>query len=202
MHVGFACDATPASGKKADEQLPGLLRSALAEGDAHAIRERVIYAGARLFTLADGEVTEITTAFKGLMDAQFRKELEAKIKRGQRGTVSRGRSPAGLAYGDRKANKLDPAGNLIRGLCAIDPDEATIVVRIFQEYANGQSPRAIAQRLNEEKIPGPRGGTWRITTIYGDRKRINGMLQSRPCAGEIVEPRTRKVRINVDERQA
>ena len=30
-----------------------------------------------------GEVTEITAAFKGLMDAQFRKELGAKIKRGQ-----------------------------------------------------------------------------------------------------------------------
>jgi DNA invertase Pin-like site-specific DNA recombinase len=56
-------------------------RIARHQGDAFAIRERIVYAGARLFTLSDGEVTEITAAFKGLMDAQFRKELGAKIKR-------------------------------------------------------------------------------------------------------------------------
>ncbi|MDB5683172.1 MAG: Recombinase [Sphingomonas bacterium] len=69
------------------------------------------------------------------MDAHFRKELGAKIKRGQRGAVAQGRAPAGLAYGYRKANRLDQNGDLVRGLRSIDPDQAEVVHRIFTEYA-------------------------------------------------------------------
>ncbi|MBX4388938.1 recombinase family protein, partial [Mycobacterium tuberculosis] len=74
-------------------------RIARHQGDAFTIRERITFAGARLFTLSDGEVTEITATFRGLMDAQFRKDLGAKVKRGQRGTISQKRAAAGLAYG-------------------------------------------------------------------------------------------------------
>ena len=168
-------------------------RIARHQGDAFAIRERIVYAGARLFTLSDGEVTEITAAFKGLMDAQFRKELGAKIKRGQRGAVKSGRAPAGLAYGYRRANRLDPNGNLVRGLREINEDEAEVVRRIFREYAANISPRQIAERLNEEGIPGPHGRSWRVSTINGDRQRQNGMLQNRLYAGVLVHNRTSKV---------
>jgi site-specific DNA recombinase len=168
-------------------------RIARHQGDVFAIRERIVYAGARLFTLSDGEVTEITAAFKGLMDAQFRKELGAKIKRGQRGAVKSGRAPAGLAYGYRRANRLDPNGNLVRGLREINEDEAEIVRRIFREYAANISPRQIAERLNEEGIPGPHGRSWRVSTINGDRQRKNGMLQNRLYAGVLVHNRTTKV---------
>jgi DNA invertase Pin-like site-specific DNA recombinase len=135
-------------------------RIARHQGDAFAIRERIIYAGARLFTLSDGEVTEITAAFKGLMDSQFRKELGAKIKRGQRGTVKQGRAPAGIAYGYRRVSKFDVNGEAVRGLREIDPDQADIVKRIFIEYAANISPRMIALRLNRLNIPAPGGGEW------------------------------------------
>lgn len=79
-------------------------RIARHEGDSFAIRERLAFAGVRLFTLTDGEITHLTGTIKGLMDANFRKELGAKIKRGQRGTVAQGRSPAGLAYAYSMAN--------------------------------------------------------------------------------------------------
>jgi len=178
-------------------------RIARHQGDAFAIRERIVYAGARLFTLSDGEVTEITAAFKGLMDAQFRKELGAKIKRGQRGAVKSGRAPAGIAYGYRRANKLDANGNLVRGLREIDAEEAEIIRRIFSEYAANISPRYIAERLNSEGIPGPHGRGWRASTINGDRQRLNGMLQNQLYAGilvhnrtsKVTDPRSRKVRI-------
>ena len=85
-------------------------RIARHQGDAFTILEHVQFEGARLFTLSDGEVSEITATFKGLMDAQFRKELGAKIKRGQAGTVRQGRSPAGLAYGYNTANRIDANG--------------------------------------------------------------------------------------------
>lgn len=178
-------------------------RLARHQGDAFAIRERITYAGARLYTLSDGEVTEITSAFKGLMDAQFRKELGAKIKRGQRGTVAAGRAPAGLAYGYRMANRIDDRGQLVRGLRVVDEEQAAVVVRIFDLFANGDSARAIAARLNREGVKGPGGRPWRLSTIYGDRKRQNGMLANRLYRGElvfnrtskIVDPRTRKPKI-------
>lgn len=173
-------------------------RIARHQGDALAIRERVTFAGARIFTLSDGEVTEITATFRGLMDAQFRKDLAAKVKRGQRGAIGQGRAAAGIAYGYRSANRLDGKGGLIRGLREIDDDQAEVVRRIFREYGAGQTPRAIAAGLNEDGIPPPQarsGGSsyWRASTIYGDRKRKNGILQNRLYIGELVFNRTRKV---------
>lgn len=169
-------------------------RIARHQGDALAIRERVTFAGARIFTLSDGEVTEITATFRGLMDAQFRKDLAAKVKRGQRGAIAQGRSAAGLAYGYRTANRLDGKGGLTRGLREIDEAQAEIVRRIFAEYGAGLSPRNIATGLNADALPAPgRGGFWRASTIYGDRKRKNGIIQNRLYIGELVFNRTRKV---------
>lgn len=168
-------------------------RIARHQGDAFAIRERLQFVGARLFTLMDGEVDEITGTIKGLMDARFRKDLGARIKRGQRGTIKQGRAAAGIAYGYRRANRLDERGELVRGLREIDPDQAAIVQRIFREYAEGRSPNAIATALNAEDIAPPRGTTWRQTTILGDRQRQNGMLNNRLYAGVLVHNRTSKI---------
>ncbi|MBY0301280.1 MULTISPECIES: recombinase family protein [Sphingomonas] len=168
-------------------------RIARHEGDSFAIRERLAFAGVRLFTLTDGEITHLTGTIKGLMDANFRKELGAKIKRGQRGTVAQGRSPAGLAYAYRMANRIDANGRAIRGLREIDTEKAQVVIRIFQDYADGRSPKQIAERLNAEGIPGPRGDRWRATTLRPDRTRGNGLLQNELYIGRIVHNRTSKV---------
>ena len=169
-------------------------RLARHEGDAYAIRERIEFTGARLFTLADGEVDDIKGTIKGLFDARFRKDMGKKVKRGQSGTVRDGRAPAGKAYGYAMANRIDDRGRPVRGLRVIDPDQAEIVLRIFTEYADGASPRAIAKRLNEDGVPGPRGDGWRMTTITGDRQRMNGLLQNEIYIGQLVWNRTSKVR--------
>jgi site-specific DNA recombinase len=168
-------------------------RIARHQGDAHAVRERLQFAGCRLYTLMDGVIDEINGTIKALMDARFRADLGARIRRGQRGTVAQGRAPAGIAYGYRRANRIDDRGELVRGLRELDPDQAPIVLRIFERYAAGESPRAIAQALNEEGVPPPRGGTWRMTTILGDRQRQNGILNNRLYAGVLVHNRTSKV---------
>ena len=168
-------------------------RIARHQGDGFAIRERLSYFGVRLFTLSQGEIDEIKGWVQGFLDSQARKDIAFNVKRGQRGTVRSGRSPAGLAYGYRKANRLDERGELIRGLRAIDPEQAEVVRRIFEEYASGRSARQIAAGLNAEAIPAPTGGTWRASTINGDRQRKNGMLQNRIYIGRIVHERTSKV---------
>ncbi len=178
-------------------------RLARHQGDDYAIREIIEHAGARLFTLMEGVVDDITGTFKGLMNARFRKDLAVRIKRGQRGMVQQGRAPAGIAFGYRRANRLDERGDLVRGLREIDTDQAAIVVRIFTEYAAGISPQQIAERLNAEGVPGPRGHGWAESTIRGDVKRGNGILRNRLYAGElvvsrnskVVEPRSRSTRI-------
>ena len=168
-------------------------RIARHQGDGFAIRERLSYFGVRLFTLSQGEIDEIKGWVQGFLDSQARKDIAFNVKRGQRGTVRSGRSPAGLAYGYRKANRLDERGELIRGLRAIDPDQAEVVQRIFAEYAAGKSARQISAGLNNDGIPAPTGGTWRASTINGDRQRKNGMLQNRIYIGRIVHERTSKV---------
>jgi site-specific DNA recombinase len=168
-------------------------RIARNQGDAHHIRDRLNYCGARLFTLGDGEIDAFKGAIKGLLDEQQRKELAHNIKRAQKGRVAEGRSPAGLAYGYRTANRIDERGQFVRGLRAIEPDQAEVVRRIFREYAAGQSARQIAERLNSEGVPGPRGGLWKSTTILGGRKRADGMLRNRLYVGELVHDRTSKI---------
>ncbi len=130
-------------------------RIARHQGDAYAFRERIEFAGARLFTLAQGEVNDITGAFQGLMDSHFSKNLAFKIKRAQKGVVREKRHPAGIAYGYRKANRLDERGELVRGLREVHPEQAPVVRRIFTEYGAGLSPRAIAERLNADGVPAP-----------------------------------------------
>ncbi|HEY7810952.1 MAG TPA: recombinase family protein [Allosphingosinicella sp.] len=168
-------------------------RIARNQGDAHHIRDRLNYGGARLFTLGDGEIDAFKGAIKGLLDEQQRKELAHNIKRAQKGRVAEGRSPAGLAYGYRTANRIHERGRFVRGLREIDIEEAAVVRRIFKEYAAGQSVRAIAERLNAEGVPGPRGKLWKSSTVLGSRQRGDGMLRNRLYFGELVHNRTSKV---------
>lgn len=164
------------------------------------MRELIEHAGARLFTLMDGVVDDITGTIKSLFDARTRKDLAQRVRRGHRGVIAQGRSPAGVAYGYRRVVKLDERGEPIRGLREIDPSTAAIVQRIFRDYADGRSARQIASDLNADGIPAPRGGIWRASTIAGHRKEALGMLSNPIYIGKLLygrtetvtDPRTRK----------
>src|SRR3546814_764431 len=168
--------------------------------DAHNVRERIEFAGARLFTLFDGTITSMIGLVKGFMDAQFRTDLAKRVRRGQIGTIKQGRSSGGIAYGYRQANRLDDKGGVIRGLREIDPDRADIVRRIFLEYAAGKSPLAIARDLNMEGVPAPRGNLWHSTAIAGETKHKRGILRNEIYVGilaygysrMVVNPQTRR----------
>ena len=162
-------------------------------GDAHAVREHLEYHGARLFTLADGVVDEITGAIKGLMDARYLKDLADRVRRGQRGQHGRGFNAGGRAYGYRVVKPIGADGEIIRGILEIDEEQAEIVRRIYAESLAGVSAYAIVKRLNAEGIPSPRGGPGRVSTLHGDRVRANGILRNHLYRGVMIYNRTHRV---------
>src|SRR3546814_15149751 len=111
------------------------------------------------------------------MNALFLKDLADKTRRGLRGRVEKGKSGGGLCFGYDVANRVDGNGELIRGERTINEGEAVIVRRIFREFADGKSPRAIARDLNAEGMPGPRGDIWMDTTIRGHVNRGTGIIK-------------------------
>ena len=78
--------------------------------DVAALFKRLKFAGIRLVTLAEGEISELHVGLKGTMNALFLKDLADKTRRGLRGRVAAGRSAGGLCYGYDIARQLDPAG--------------------------------------------------------------------------------------------
>ncbi len=168
-------------------------RIARHQGDAFAVRERINFAGARLFTLIDGEVDDITGTIKGLFDAKMRTDLAHRVRRGHVGAIAQGRAANGVAFGYRRVIRIDDRGEPVRGLREIDPDRAQIVLRIYREYAAGKSALAIAKGLNADGIPGPRGGIWRASSLIGHRAIGFGVLCNPVYAGTLSYGRSRSV---------
>lgn len=162
--------------------------------DIAAIYKRLNHAGFKLLTLAEGEISELHIGLKGTMNALFLKDLAQKTRRGQRGRVEAGKIPGGNSYGYRIVRKLRDDGSVTTGEREIDEKQASIVRRIFAEYAAGAPPRRIAGRLNAESVPSPRGGQWNASTINGNRQRRNGILNNELYLGRITYNRQRFVK--------
>ena len=156
------------------------------QADVATLFKRLKFAGIRIVTLADGDVTELHVGLKGTMNALFLQDLAQKTHRGQRGRIEAGKSAGGLCYGYDVVRRLDERGEPIRGDRAINPAEAAIVNRIFSMFAADASPIAIAKALNAEGIPGPQGGAWRDTTIRGHAGRGTGILRNELYIGRLV----------------
>lgn len=173
------------------EALDRLSRS---QKDTAGIHEEFEFLGVQLITLSEGRVDELHIGFKGTINAVFLRELKMKIRRGMKGRVRDGLSGGGLAYGYRVVHQFDDRGNPIRGLREPDETEASVVRRIFDEYVQGKSPRAIARDLNHDGIPGPKGGQWNASTINGNKTRRNGILLNEAYIGFLVWNRTTMVK--------
>jgi site-specific DNA recombinase len=162
--------------------------------DIAAIYKRLQHYAISIFTLAEGRVDELHIGLKGTMNALFLKDLASKIRRGQLGRVISGFSSGGLSFGYKVVHELGSDGQQVRGKRSIDDDKATVVRRIFSEYASGKSPRQIAAELNADGILSPRRGQWNASTINGNRGRRNGILQNELYKGQLVHNRVRMLR--------
>jgi site-specific DNA recombinase len=80
--------------------------------------------------------------------------------------VQDGKSACGRAYGYPPiSGGLAPDGSPLRGDLAIVDEEAEVVRRVFGMCASGLFPKRVAATLNKQRVPGPRGGPWQISTV-------------------------------------
>ncbi len=172
--------------------------------DVATMYDRLTFLGIKVHATGVGPVTQMHIGIMGTMAQMMLTDMRDKVKRGQLGRARAGRTPGGLAYGYEVVPQAADAKE--GGERRIVPAEAAIVVRIFEEYAAGRSPRKIAHLLNEEGIAGPGGRSWGDTTIRGQADRgtgllnntvYNGLLSWNRCS-YVKDPRTglRVARIN------
>ncbi len=151
---------------------------------------RLKFAGVRVIAVSDcidtaDKAHKLGVGLRGLMGELYLDDLRDKTHRGLTGRALSGASAGGLPFGYRVAGT---------GMRAIDPTQAAVVRRIFEEYVSGASPREIAANLNRDGVPSSRGSTWAMSAIYGDKKRGIGILSNPIYVGRQIWNRSRWVK--------
>jgi site-specific DNA recombinase len=161
-----------------------------------ALHKRMRFLDVKIVTKAEGEINEMHIGLGGTMSALFLKNLAQKTHRGLEGRVRSGKSAGGLSYGYRAVKTLRADGTVTTGERQIIAEEAAVIRRIFEGYASGLSARALAAELNAEGIPSPRAGRghWSFSTISGNWKRGNGILNNELYIGRLIWNRQRFVK--------
>src|SRR5689334_6816771 len=111
--------------------------------DVARLHDRLEFRGIELHAVHLGRVTAMHVGLLGTMAQLFLSDLREKTRRGQLGRAIAGKIPGGIAFGYR----LAPG---VRGERQIVDHEADVVRRIFREFVDGRSPRAIARQLNAD----------------------------------------------------
>lgn len=158
--------------------------------DMATLYDQMAFLGVRIIAVNDGEANTVNVALRGLVAQLFREDNVHKVRRGMSGLIKQGLSAGGKAYGYRP----DPAN---RGKPVIVEEEAAIVLRIFEDYAKGVSPKAICKRLNTEHVKPPRWPTskhWSPSALIGSASRGTGMLRNPIYGGRIVWGRVHMVK--------
>ncbi len=164
-------------------------RLSRSQADIATLFDLLRFRGILLATRKEGVVTPLHIGMIGTINAE---QLSATSDKTRDALVRRhamGKNLGGSAYGDEKRIEHDGNGERIRGLQQIVPNEATVVVRIFEDYAAGLSPIAITRRLNADSVPSPRSGkasrhplgtaaAWTPNTLTGNAARGTGILNN------------------------
>lgn len=154
--------------------------------DLAGIFKRLTFYGIRIQTVNEGATTSLHIGIRGIVGSMFLTDLGNKVRRGLSGRVREGKFPGTVTYGYRTV-----AGQ--PGEREINPTEAKIVRRVFEQYAQGRSPRAIATDLTREGVPTPSGAAaWSHQMFVGGNLR-HGMLGNRLYIGELEWNLTRTI---------
>ena len=164
-------------------------------------RQRIVGVSDGYDSSVKGEKIQATV--RGLMNDVFLDDLREKTHRGLYGQALAGNHTGGRTYGYRHVPiedpaRLDPHGRpvIVAVRREVDEAQAAIVREIFQAYADGKSPRAIAADLNARRVPAPganytrvnkrRDALWMASAIHGDVKRGVGILNNAVYIGKVI----------------
>jgi site-specific DNA recombinase len=167
--------------------------------DVLTVFEQLTFDGVFLYFVSQGldsrdKQSWISLAVNGIIDQQYIIGLAEKVHRGQKGVVLRGFNPGGRCYGYRNIEIPDPTRIAEHGRAAtlgvkleIHEEQACVVLRVFQMYANGWTLAGIASQLNLEGIRAPRRRGW-------CHSGIRLMLRNERYRGVVVWNRTMNTR--------
>ncbi len=136
------------------------------------------YLQIKIVSVSDGIITDdddskVGIHIRGLVNELYLDDLKKKTIRGLEGQKLRGFSVGEKVYGydshpvgELKLNKKGQAkyDGMVH---KINPEEATIIKRIYNEFINGKSLNRIVVSLNKDKIPTKRGypAGWNRSTV-------------------------------------
>lgn len=134
--------------------------------------------GTQILGIADGtdtsrEGSKLMTEIKAVIAAEYRRDCSRRTTAGLRRRAAAGKISTAPPFGYKVED----------GFLVIDEDKASVVKRIFTEYASGRKTVDIISDLNNEERLSPRGNGWRHDTmIY--------ILKQRAYIGEFIQFRT------------
>ncbi|WP_172822206.1 recombinase family protein, partial [Magnetospirillum moscoviense] len=99
----------------------GLDRLSRSLKDVAGLYEKLSYHGVGIWTVHEGQISELHIGLKGTMNALVLRDLKARIKRGHRAKIAAGLAASSCAYGYRVVRGVvDAKGNNVNGIREID----------------------------------------------------------------------------------
>lgn len=137
------------------------------------LQRRIEQTGVRVVT-ADGLDTsqpqwQLAFGLVGIISQQSIRDTQHRVVRGMLGQLERGYMIATPPFGYQYERQLDEHGNRVGTVWRIDPEEAKIVVQIYELRSKGTAYGEIARQLNEKGVKPPRplraAAYWRPASI-------------------------------------
>ncbi len=147
--------------------------------DMSALMDHADFHGFEVWAVNNGgKLSKVMASVTTAMTQEQREETGRKVHRGMKPKFERdGLHMGGRPYGYHLKHEItDKVSD--RGRLLVNDAEAEVIRRIFAERLAGNTPRQIAQGLNKDGIPAPRGGRWNASTINGMKKRGTGILNN------------------------
>lgn len=157
-----------------------LTRLSRSQADLPKLIDRLVHRGVRVIGVQDGYDSarkghKLQAGLTGIIGEAFREMVAEKTYSALESRAQAKRPTGGRAFGYR-SEPVIVDGEVSHTRLRVEETEAEVVRRIFQMYADGASARRIAEILNLEDVPSPRGlveahdaASWWLGTVCDQR---------------------------------
>jgi site-specific DNA recombinase len=142
-----------------------MLRTVALLTELHEVGCAVFYYRDKQLVQLDTSDDRMMASFKGYVDEKERERISDRTVENLQDRAKRGDVTQGAPYGYRTVDKR----------LVVNEAEATVVIRIFQDYAHGHGLRQIVTALNTEAVPPPQRSGERSATSWS-RQTVRGLL--------------------------